>query len=405
MSGKDDYKPLRAMATRLVGAGRRPEWTSMPGQPGGIVNPPVWRASTILYDDVAHLRAAVHDTHERLFYGRKGTPTSWSLADAMTSLEPDAAGTMLFPSGVAAVSCALMAVLKPGDTLLMVDSAYDPTRAFCDKVLRPWGVDVHYYDPLAGAEIEALLTERTRAVFMESPGSLTFEVQDIAAITEVARRRGVTTLIDNTWATPVFLQPLALGVDISIIAATKYIVGHSDVMLGTVTANAALWPKVRSMAHLYGQMASPDDAWLAARGLRTLASRLEQHQRGALAVARWLQGRPEVARVLHPALEDHPGHHIWKRDFTGASGLFSFVLAGGGERARAALIDRLELFGIGYSWGGFESLALPVDPERYRTATRWSAEGPLVRLHIGLEDPADLIADLENSLAAFNAAR
>ncbi|WP_336962260.1 cystathionine beta-lyase [Sphingobium aquiterrae] len=391
--------------TRLAQAGRRAEWTSLPGQPGGIVNPPVWRASTILYDDVAHLRAATTNTHERLFYGRKGTPTAWSLADALTSLEPGAEGTMLFPSGVAAIACALMAVLRPGDRLLMVDAAYDPTRAFCEKMLAPLGIATTYYDPTIGAGIEALLTEDVRAIFMESPGSLTFEVQDVPAITALARARGIVTLIDNTWATPLFLPTLALGVDITILACTKYIVGHSDVMMGSVSAVPEYWEAVRQTAYLYGQMTSPDDAWLASRGLRTLGVRLAQHQASALDIARWLESRPEVARVLHPALPGCPGHDLWRRDFKGASGLFSFVLNGGNERARAALIDGLAHFGIGYSWGGYESLALPVDPACYRTATRWEAEGPLVRLNIGLEDPADLIADLAAGLDRFRAAR
>ncbi len=395
----DDRKPL----TKLAQAGRRAEWNSLPGQPGGIVSTPVWRASTILYDDVAHLRAATSNTHERLFYGRKGTPTAWSLADALTQMEPGAAGTMLYPSGVAAIGCALMAVLRPGDQLLMVDSAYDPTRNFCEQVLKPFGVETLYYDPCIGAGIAGLITPITRAIFLESPGSLTFEVQDIPAIVAVARERGIVTLIDNTWATPLFLPALSLGVDISILACTKYIVGHSDVMLGSVTANDALFPKIRQMAYLFGQMTSPDDAWLAARGLRTLGVRLAQHQASALEIARWLETRPEIARVLHPALPACPGHDLWQRDFSGSSGLFSFVLKGGNEKARAALIDGLAHFGIGYSWGGFESLALPVDPARYRSATRWAAEGPVVRLSIGLEDPADLIADLSAGLARFRA--
>ncbi|MDX3899973.1 MAG: cystathionine beta-lyase [Sphingobium sp.] len=398
-------KDKRAPLTRLAQAGRRAEWTGVPGQPGGIVSPPVWRASTILYDDVAHLRAATGNTHERLFYGRKGTPTAWSLADALTEMEPGAEGTMLFPSGVAAIGCALMAVLRPGDRLLMVDAAYDPTRNFCEQVLRPFGVETVYYDPCIGAGIADLITGDVRAIFLESPGSLTFEVQDIPAIVAAARERGVVTLIDNTWATPLFLPALDLGVDVSILACTKYIVGHSDVMMGSVTANAALFPRIRQMAWLFGQMSSPDDAWLAARGLRTLGVRLAQHQASALAIARWLKDQPGVARVLHPALPDCPGHDLWARDFRGSSGLFSFVLEGGGERARAALIDGLAHFGIGYSWGGFESLALPVDPQRYRSATRWSAEGPAVRLSIGLEDPADLIADLDAGLTRFRAIR
>lgn len=401
-SERDDRKPL----TRLAQAGRRPEWTGMPGQPGAIVSPPVWRASTILYDDVAHLRqAAASSTHERLFYGRKGTPTAWSLADALTEMEPGAEGTMLFPSGVAAVACALMAVLKPGDTLLMADSAYDPTRAFCRQILDGYGIETIFYDPTAVPLAVPLEGRRVRALFLESPGSLTFEVQDVPALTAWARANGIVTIMDNTWATPLYFPALSHGIDISILACTKYIVGHSDVMMGSVTANADWFATIRQTAYLFGQMVSPDDAWLAARGLRTLGVRLAQHQAGALAVAHWLKDQPEVARVLHPALPDCPGHAYWARDFSGSTGLFTFVLDGGDEAARAALIDALAHFGIGYSWGGFESLALPVDPARYRSATSWEAEGPAVRLHIGLEDPADLIADLAAGLARFRAVR
>ena len=403
MSGSDDRKPL----TKLAQAGRKTEWTGMPGQPGGIVSPPVWRASTILYDDVAHLRkAAGSSTHERLFYGRKGTPTAWSLADALTEMEPGAEGTMLFPSGVAAIACALMAVLRPGDRLMMVDSAYDPTRNFCEQMLRPYGVDTIYYDPTDVAALDAhLAAGPIRAIFLESPGSLTFEVQDIPAITAWARANEVVTLADNTWATPLYFPALSHGVDISILACTKYIVGHSDVMMGSTTATPEWFGKIRQTAYLFGQMTSPDDAWLASRGLRTLGVRLKQHQDSALAIAHWLQDQPDVARVLHPALPDCPGHALWQRDFSGSTGLFSFILKGGDEAARAALIDGLAHFGIGYSWGGFESLALPIDPTRYRSATRWEAEGPAVRLHIGLEDTADLIADLDAGLARFRAVR
>lgn len=403
-SRQDDHdRPTNtdiAPDTRLAQAGRRPEWTGIPGQPGGIVSPAVWRASTILYEDVVHLRAARTDQHERWFYGRKGTPTAWSLADALTELEPGAKGTMLYPSGVAAISCALMAVLKPGDRLLMVDSAYDPTRTFCEKVLRPMGIDTVYYDPLIGAGIEALVDGRTRAIFLESPGSLTMEVQDVPAIVAVAKAHGLVTLIDNTWATPLFFPALSHGVDISILACTKYIVGHSDVMMGSVTTHEGWWPQIQSMAWMFGQMSSPDDCWLALRGLRTLGVRLHQHQETALAVARWLKARPEVGEVRHPALPDCPGHDLWRRDFTGATGLFSFTLKDGDDAMRARFIDSLRHFGIGYSWGGFESLALPVDPHTIRTATRWTARDPLIRLHIGLEDAADLIADLEQAFAA-----
>lgn len=388
----DDQRP----ATRLITGGRRAEWTN------GIVNPPVWRASTILYDSVAELRArGGADTHHKLFYGRRGTPTQWSLAQALTDLEPEAEATFLYPSGVAAVSAALLACLNPGDELLMIDSAYDPTRSFCDHFLARFGVTTRYYDPLIGAGIADLIGPATRAIFMESPGSLTFEVQDVPAIVAVAKAHGLTTLIDNTWATPLLLPVIGMGVDYSIMACTKYVVGHSDVMLGSVTAGPGRFDALRTVSHQLGQTASPDDAWLGARGLRTMGVRLAQQGAAALGIAEWLKGRDEVARVLHPALSDCPGHDVFARDFRGPSALFSFVLSGGSDAARAAFIDTLGLFGIGYSWGGFESLALPVDPQRFRTATRWQAEGPVVRLQIGMEDPDDLIADLDCGFAAW----
>jgi cystathionine beta-lyase len=391
VSGKGD-RP----ATRLVGAGRRKDWTQ------GIVNPPVWRASTILFDSVADLRAGVKASNERLYYGRRGTPTQWSLADALTELEPGAAGTMLYPSGVAAIAGALLSVLKAGDELLMVDSAYDPTRAFCTHVLAPMGITTRYYDPLIGAAIADLFTDRTRAIFLECPGSLTMEVQDVPAIVAAAKARGIVTMLDNTWATPLFFPAIEKGVDFSILACTKYIAGHSDLMMGSVTATADHFDTLRRTAQLHGQCVSPDDAYLAARGLRTLGVRLKAHEENGLAVARWLKDRPEIARVLHPAFEDCPGHEYWRRDFKGAAGLFSFVLNGGDDAARTRLIDALKHFGIGFSWGGYESLALPVDPASIRTATKWTAEGPLVRLHIGLEDPADLIDDLAQALVRFS---
>ncbi|SOB79756.1 cystathionine beta-lyase [Sphingomonas guangdongensis] len=385
--------------TRVVRAGRRAEWTQ------GIVNPPVWRASTILYDSVADLRAnGGRDTHHRLFYGRRGTPTQWSLADALTELEPGAEATFLYPSGVAAIAAALLSVLSPGDELLLVDSAYDPTRNLANGLLKRMGIATRFYDPLIGEEIAELIGPSTRAIFLESPGSLTFEVQDIPAIVAVAKERGIVTLLDNTWATPLRLPALALGIDLSILAGTKYVGGHSDVMLGSVTATPARWPALRDTSYQLGQTVSPDDAFLGSRGLRTMALRLDRHAESALAVARWLADRPEVARVLHPALPDCPGSSIFHRDFRGGAGLFAFELAGGGEGARAALIDALALFGIGYSWGGFESLAIPVDPARLRTAVPWQGQGPLVRLSIGLEDAADLIADLEQGLAAWRTA-
>lgn len=384
--------------TRLVQGGRRKEWTT------GIVNPPVWRASTILFDDVEAMREAGAGRVGTLHYGRTGTPTQWALAEALTELEPGAVGTRLYPSGVAAISIALMTVLRPGDELLMVDSTYAPTRAFCDGVLARQGIATRYYDPMVGGDIANLIGEKTRAIFMESPGSLTFEVQDVPAICAVARERGVATLLDNTWATPLLFPAIAAGVDLTILSCTKYVVGHSDVMLGSVTANEAHWKTLEQTSRAFGQHVSPDDAWLAARGLRTMGVRLRQHEQSGLKVARWLAEQPQVARVLHPALPDCPGHEHWARDFNGASGLFSFILKGGDEAARAKLIDGLEHFGIGYSWGGFESLALPVDPAKLRTATRCEYEGPMVRLHVGLEDPDDLIADLARGLAVYGTA-
>lgn len=387
-------------ATKVVTGGRRPEWT------GGIVNPPVWRASTIVYDSIAEMRARnAADTHHRLYYGRRGTPTQWSLAEALTELEPGAEATLLYPSGVAAVTTALLAVLSPGDELLLPDSAYEPTRSFSNGLLKRMGITTRFYDPMIGEGIAALCGERTRAIFLESPGSLTFEVQDIPAIVAVAKARGITTLLDNTWATPLLLPAIAMGVDYSILACTKYIVGHSDVMLGSVTAAQGQYARLRATTYQLGQTASPDDAWLGSRGLRTMALRLKEQGAAALRIAEWLKTRPEVARVLHPALPDCPGHALFLRDFKGASGLFAFVLKGGDDAARTALIDGLEHFAIGYSWGGYESLAIPADPERIRSVVPWQAEGPLVRLQIGLEDPDDLIADLEAGLARFAAAR
>ena len=385
--------------TQVVQAGRRAEWT------GGIVNPPVWRASTILYDDVASLRErGAADTHHRLFYGRRGTPTQWSLADALTSLEPGAEGTFLYPSGVAAIAAALLSVLSPGDELLLVDSAYDPTRAMAIGLLRRFGIATRFYDPLVGAGIADLIGPATRAIFMESPGSLTFEVQDVPAIVAAAKARGITTLLDNTWATPLLFPAIGRGVDLTILACTKYVVGHSDAMLGSVTAGPGHFTRLRDTSFQLGQVASPDDCWLGSRGLRTMAVRLRQHEDSALALARWLADRPEVATVLHPALPSCPGHPVFVRDFAGSSGLFSFALASGGEGERAAFIDALALFGIGYSWGGFESLTIPVDAGRHRSGGTAPPAGPLVRLQIGLEDPDDLLADLDQAFTAWRAA-
>jgi cystathionine beta-lyase len=380
--------------TKLVQGGRRKEWR------GRLVNPPVHRASTILFDSVAEMRAAAPE-FGKYYYGLHGTPTQWALAEALTGLEPGAAGTMLYPTGLAAVTAALLSVLSAGDELLMTDSVYGPTRRFCDGFLKRFGVTTHYYDPLAGAGISDLIGERTRAIFLESPGSLTMEVQDVPAICAAAKGRGIATLLDNTWATPLFFPALAAGVDLSILAGTKYVGGHADVMLGSVTATAELYPRLERTSWDLGQSVSPDDAWLCARGLRTMGLRLRRHEESALRIARWLKEQPQVAAVLHPALPDCPGHELWARDFKGSSGLFSFQLRGGGDPERTRFIEALELFGLGYSWGGYESLVVPADPERLRTATRWTSEGPLVRLQIGLEDTDDLIEDLASALAAY----
>ena len=388
MSGSD--KP-RKPATKIVTGGRRKELT------GAVVNAPVWRASTHLYDTVADLDAGKSTNEDgRFFYGRRGSPTQWSLSEALTELEPGAHGTMLYPSGVAAIAGALLSVLKPGDVLLMTDNAYDPSRSFADGFLKRFGVETRYFDPVT-RDIASIFCDRTSAILMENPGSLTFEVQDVPAICAEAKKRGVVTLLDNTWATPYFYTALDKGVDMTILAATKYIVGHSDVMIGSVTTTKPHWAKLRQTAQQLGQVVSPDDAYLANRGLRTLAVRMKAHEASALKIAHWLNERPEVETVLHPAMPGCPGHEIWKRDFTGSSGLFSFVLKGTKAKA-AAFVDLLELFGIGYSWGGFESLALPVHPEKYRSATTWDKERMLVRLQIGLEDVDELIADVESAL-------
>jgi len=382
-------------ATKIVTGGRDKKLT------GPVVNAPVWRASTHLYDDVAALEAGKKSNADgSFFYGRRGSPTQWSLSEALTAMEPGAHGTMLYPSGVAAISCALLSVLKPGDVLLMTDNAYDPSRSFADGFLKRFGVETRYFDPMT-TDIAGLFCERTKAILLETPGSLTFEVQDVPAICAEARKRGVVTLLDNTWATPFFYTALDKGVDMTILAATKYIVGHSDVMIGSVTTAEKYWTRLRQTAQQLGQVVSPDDSYLANRGLRTLAVRMKAHEASALKIAHWLNDRAEVETVLHPALPDCPGHDIWKRDFTGSAGLFSFVLKGGKAKA-AAFVDALDLFGIGYSWGGFESLALPVHPETCRSQVPWDKDRALIRLQIGLEDADDLIADIEQALVAAN---
>lgn len=396
--------------TRLVGAGRQPAWTGTADHPGAVVNPPVFRASTHLYPDMAALRAHPANEDGRFYYGRRGAPTQWALASALTELEPGATGTVLFPSGVSAIAGALLTVLRPGDVLLMTDNAYEPSRVMGRGFLRDFGVVTRWFDSTDAAAFEAAICDRTRAVLLESPGSLTMEVQDVPALSAIAKARGLTVVLDNTWASPLGFPALSHGADISVMSLTKHVGGHSDAMMGSASAGPDWYRKLRLRAQGMGIVVAPDDASLMLRGLRTMKLRLAHETASALAIAQWLEARPEVARVLCPMLRGSPGHELWLRDFTGGCGLFSFVLKGGTSAARDALIDALALFGIGYSWGGFESLATPVDPAPIRTASAWPlpgmAKGDLfgVRLSIGLEDTADLIADLERGLAAWQAA-
>ncbi len=369
----------------------------------GAVNTPVYRASTVLFPDVASYESRDPNDYKVMRYGIYGTPTTFALEEAVAQLEGGYAAVAL-PSGLAAIVAALAAFAHSGAHILVADSVYQPTRNFCDKRLRNQGVEVEYYDPALGAAIAGLIRPNTTAVFCEAPGSLSFEMQDIPAIAAAAHARGVAVLADTTWGTPYFFRAFEHGVDISIHAGTKYISGHSDVMLGVVVTNEQYWLKLRRAVADYGYCVSPDDCYLALRGLRTIGVRMRQQQQSALTIARWLQAQPEVLRMLYPALEGDPGHAIWKRDFSGAASLFGVILKPASERAVAALIDALSLFGIGSSWGGFESLAIRADPGKYRSATSWNPGGPLLRLHIGLEDPADLMADLEQGFAQMKLA-
>lgn len=368
----------------------------------GFVNPPVVRGSTVLYPTADDLIA-----HRGEYtYGRSGTPTTRALQNALKALEgPQCAGVGLAPSGMAAISTALLAVLKGGDHILVSDNIYRPTRNFCNDMLARYGVETTYFDPLVGKDINKLFRSNTKVVMVESPGSQSLEMPDVPAIAEVAHANGAIVIDDNTWATPLYHRSLDYGVDISIQAATKYIGGHSDIMFGTIAANEKTWPQIAQAVRLLGVCCGPDDVFLALRGLRTLSVRLAHHHRSGLEMARWLAERPEVQRVMHPGLESDPGHAIWKRDFTGASGLFSIVLQPAPEQAVHALLNSLKLFGMGFSWGGFESLAILFDCSGYRTATKWAPGGPALRLHIGLETVDDLKADLTQGFAAFNAAR
>ena len=377
--------------TTIVTTGRHPDDNH------GIVNPPVYHASTVLYPTVAALEAAGRTPFDGVRYGRRGTPTTFALEEAMTALE-GGYRSIAMPSGLSAVTLSLLAFVKAGDHVLMVDSVYDPTRRFCERMLSRFGVETTYYDPLIGAGIAALMRPETKVVFMESPGSLTFEVQDVPAVAAAAHAGGAVAILDNTWATPLFFKPFDHSVDVSIHGATKYIVGHADAMLGIVTTTEDAFLPVKRTTAVVGTTVAPDDCYLGLRGLRTLGVRLARHRETALTLADWLAARPEVDTVRHPALEGCPGHDLWKRDFSGSSGLFGVVLRDYGKDAVTAMLDGMELFAMGYSWGGYESLILPTYPANHRSATTWSAPGPSLRIHAGLEDPDDLIADLEKGL-------
>ncbi|WP_379770607.1 cystathionine beta-lyase [Flaviflagellibacter deserti] len=375
--------------TALVATGRDPL------QQHGFVNPPTYRGSTVLYPNAEDLFAH----RNKYSYGRRGSPTIDALTGAINELE-GAAGTVLTPSGLSAVTTAMLSAVRAGDHFLVVDSAYNPGRHFCDTTLKDFGVETTYYDPLVGAGIADLIRPNTKAILTESPGSLTFDVQDVPAIVEVAHRAGVLVLMDNTWATPLFFKPLEHGVDISIQAGTKYISGHSDIMIGTVSANRDAWARLHNTHGNLGLTVGPDDISLALRGLRTMGIRLARHQETGFALARWLQSRPEVAQVMHPGLETDPGHAIWKRDFSGASGLFGFELREGYSQADIErFLNSLTLYGMGYSWGGFESLIIPFDTRGRSLPSRF--KGRTLRIHAGLEDVEDLIADLDRAFPAL----
>ncbi len=386
--------------TIICHAGRHPH------ENHGVVNPPVYHASTITFPTMEDFETRDGLPYQSAKYGRSGTPTTFAFEEAITALH-QGFRTVAYPSGLAAITGTLLTLLENGDHLLMVDTAYAPTRKrLCGWLLARTGIETTFYDPAIGAGIRDLIQPNTKVVYLESPGSLTFEMQDVPAIAGVCRATGVSTVIDNTWSSPHLFQPLTHGVDFVIEAATKYVIGHSDAMLGTSTvATKKHYQALKSAANSIGFSAAPDDCYLAARGLRTLSVRLERHQKNALRVAEWLLGQSQIERVLYPALPDDPGHELWKRDHSGASGLFGVVLKPAAKSAVAAMLDGLELFGMGASWGGFESLVIPAYPAPLRTATKWPYEGPTVRLHIGLEDPDDLIKDLKAGLDRFESAR
>jgi cysteine-S-conjugate beta-lyase len=388
----DETRASLRRRSRLVNLGRDSELSQ------GFINVPPFRGSTVLYPDVAALKSRT----QRFVYGTRGTPTTEALCSAWTDLS-GGAGTVLAPSGLAAIVVALMTALSAGDHMLMTDSVYRPARAFADMTLKRMGIATTYYDPTIGADIATLMRPNTKVVFTESPGSETLEVQDIPAIAAAAHAHGACVIMDNTWATPLFFSPHAHGVDMAVEAGTKYLSGHADLLLGLVSANAEWFERLHQCIHLMAIPASPEDVFLALRGLRSMDLRLREAERQGLGLAQWLSERPEVLRVIHPALPDHPGHKLWKRDYSGSSGLFSIVLKPASEATVAAFLDGLELFGIGYSWGGYESLAIPFDCTPARTVTRFSPGGPSVRFSIGLEDIEDLKADLDRGFARLRA--
>jgi cysteine-S-conjugate beta-lyase len=385
----------RRKDTQLTHGGRDPKRNH------GIVNPPVYHASTVLFPSLDALEQSHLKPYEGVSYGRYGTPTHFALEQALCELD-QAHGAVTTSSGLAAIHIALTAFLRQGDHVLVVDSAYGPTRRLCDGLLKQQGVETTYYDPAVGAGIAGLLRPNTRVVYVESPGSLSFEIQDIPAIVDAVGQHPAVVIMDNTWATPLLFPALVHGVDVCVHAATKYIVGHADAMLGIITCNADCYEPVKRTAIAMGNCAGPDDVYLGLRGLRTLGVRLQRHQRNALLICDWLRQQPEVDTLLYPALPDHPGHGIWARDFTGASGLLGAVLQPCSRTALAAMVDGFKLFGMGYSWGGYESLALPIDAgtmRKARTVNPWPHAGPLLRIHAGLEDPDDLIEDLQAGFA------